>query len=108
MPGFLARIELHGGSDADYKTLHTNMATEGFLRSLTFGGVGYELPPATYFNGNPGVTVDTALQKVISAATKTKYPPDPNDKAGTKVTPGTSAIAVFEAPKGKQAGLKRT
>jgi len=109
MGNYLARVELHGGSESDYTTLHEKMAAQDFHRSLSLRQVGYQLPPATYFLAEDDVTTaNAALARVVKAVTDAKFPPDPNDKKGTKGTPHTSAIIVMEAPRGDQAGLKKT
>lgn len=45
---FIARVELHNGTDADYRTLHAAMEAEGFSRQIVSGGVSYHLPTAEY------------------------------------------------------------
>jgi N-acetylglucosamine-6-phosphate deacetylase len=42
------RIELHGGTDEEYKDLHAVMRKAGFSRTVRKGGTTYELPTAEY------------------------------------------------------------
>jgi hypothetical protein len=50
MPNFLARIEIHGGDDEDYKKLHSIMTTLDYTNYhlLPLGEYKKQLPPGTY------------------------------------------------------------
>jgi len=42
------RVELHGGTDEEYKNLRKSMREAGFLRTISKNGSKYELPTAEY------------------------------------------------------------
>ena len=49
MASFTTRVELHRAIDADYATLHTAMARQGFSRTIqSDAGQAYHLPTAEY------------------------------------------------------------
>ncbi len=72
MPNFTVRVELHGGTADDYETLHAEMETEGFSRTIRSGdGVDYHLPTAEYeIRGS--LSRDGVLEKAKTAATRTR------------------------------------
>ena len=48
---FITRVELHGGSEDDYQTLHEAMEQRAFVRQiLGQDGIWYHLPTATYYH----------------------------------------------------------
>jgi hypothetical protein len=107
MPGFLARVELHAG-EQDYGMLHKEMGAKGFQNGLMLVDTDYQLPTGTYFESRDDLTLATATSWVVDAATRAGYPPDRNQTKGSKGTPGTSAIVVFQTDTGRQAGLKKS
>ena len=49
MAVFLARVELHGGTESNYEILHSAMRDIGFARTVTRSdGVKFHLPSAEY------------------------------------------------------------
>ena len=49
MSYFITRVELHEATWADYESLHSLMAAQGFGRTVQAdSGVQYQLPPAEY------------------------------------------------------------
>ena len=106
MPGFIAHVELHSG-EQDYPKLHQQMAAKGFHNGLNLSGVDYRLPTGTYFQARDDLTLGIATALAADAATRAGYQPDKDRTKGSKGTPGTSAIVVFQTDTGHQAGLKR-
>ena len=53
MAHVVVRVELHGGTDAQYQLLHTKMFAAGFTRTILGGdGSTYNLPTAMYYSNN--------------------------------------------------------
>jgi hypothetical protein len=49
MNSYITRVELHGGTEADYQVLHTQMALKGFSHTVVADdGTTYNLPTAMY------------------------------------------------------------
>ena len=70
MAKFTTRVELHGYLTADdYETLHKEMASRGYIRTITNMDTNaeYQLPAAEY-NLIKDCTVDDALHLAINAA----------------------------------------
>jgi hypothetical protein len=64
MANFITRVELHNALWVDYETLHTEMAKEGFTRTIVSGqGVRYNLPTAEYY-----ITGLYSTQQVLTMA----------------------------------------
>ena len=72
MASYIARVELHSATYADYEILHPAMAAQGFQRYIYADtGSSYWLPTGTY--AGTGLSIDraTALSRAQAAATKT-------------------------------------
>jgi len=48
MNAYLARIEIHQGSESDYTALHKELETKAFERTIESDGKVYDLPSGTY------------------------------------------------------------
>ena len=72
MPSFIARIELHSGTAADYETLNDAMGALGFGRGVrSDDGTAVCLPTGQYV-GNGEVSAAEVSQIAQGAALKTK------------------------------------
>lgn len=74
MPNFTTRVELHKAStEKDYELLHSEMAKEGFSRTIKLSDetTVYHLPTAEYNIGGESLTPEQVLDKAKRAATKT-------------------------------------
>lgn len=71
MTQFTTRVELHDADADDYETLHAEMESRGFSRTIQSNeGVWYHLPPAEYdFDGNQDRSQVLALAKAAAAVT---------------------------------------
>ncbi len=73
MANFLARVELHAATYADYEVLHASMSRRGFLRRITADdGRNYQLPTGTYVVMNTTSTLQNALTAANTAASETR------------------------------------
>jgi hypothetical protein len=71
MAKYIARVELHAASYANYEFLHLQMAQRGFTR--TVAGVNhtvYQLPTGTYFIASD-IPLREVLNKAVAAANAT-------------------------------------
>lgn len=72
MPNFIARVELHSASYADYENLHVFMQQNGYLRTIRADdGNAYQLPTGTYVSTGTFSSSDVALRGAINAADAT-------------------------------------
>jgi hypothetical protein len=72
MPSFTTRVELHKAVETDYENLHSEMAKEGFSRTITSDDkVTYHLPTAEYNLIDSNLTRANVLEKAKKAAKKT-------------------------------------
>ena len=72
MPNFIARVELHSASYADYENLHVFMQQNGYLRTIRADdGNTYQLPTGTYVSTGTFSSSDVALRAAINAADAT-------------------------------------
>jgi hypothetical protein len=72
MPNFIARVELHSASYADYASLHIYMQHNGYLRIIRAdAGKTYQLPTGTYVSAKTVSSVSVALQSAVAAANST-------------------------------------
>ena len=72
MADFTTRVQLHGGIDQDYETLHAAMEREGFARVIeSDAGEFFHLPTAEYVRSSslPGARI---LESAKRAAAVTK------------------------------------
>lgn len=74
MTDFITRIELHDASWSDYVTLHRQMETQGFQRTIRSDqGATYHLPTAEYaITGT--LTASDVLERAKAAAATTSKP----------------------------------
>jgi Endoribonuclease GhoS len=73
MANFVARVELHSATYADYELLHTAMSRRGFLRKITADdGRTYQLPTGTYVVMNTTSSLQNALAAANTAASETR------------------------------------
>jgi hypothetical protein len=72
MPNFIARVELHSASYADYESLHIYMQQYGYARTVR-GDDGniYQLPTGTYVSASAMSSTTAALQGAVAAANAT-------------------------------------
>lgn len=71
MPKFTVRVELHGGTQDDYETLHEAMEETGFSRQIASSdGKTYYLPWAEY-SREGSLTRDRVLATAKDAAAQT-------------------------------------
>lgn len=71
MTSFIARVELHDATSADYAKLHEQMRTHGFSTTITSDeGNVYQLPTAEYEYVGATIRADV-LEKAKSAAATT-------------------------------------
>jgi len=72
MANYLARVELHRASPADYEQLHLSMQQRGYVREITGeDGVMYQLPAGTYFVIGTSAALSVALNAAVDAANET-------------------------------------
>ena len=72
MPKFIARVELHSASYADYERLHIYMQQNGYARVIRADtGKTYQLPTGTYVSVSGMSSTSDALQAAVSAANAT-------------------------------------
>jgi len=72
MPNFIARVELHSASYADYENLHTYMAQRGYERTIRGdNGKTYHLPTGTYVCIGTSASAEVALEAAVAAANAT-------------------------------------
>jgi hypothetical protein len=72
MPSFIARVELHSASYADYESLHIYMQQRGFVRVIKGNdGKAYHLPTGTYVSAGAISSTAGALQATVAAANAT-------------------------------------
>lgn len=71
MANFTTRVELHGArTEEAYKSLHKEMAKEGFRREISYdSGEAYQLPPAEY-NSSGNVSADDMVAKAKTAVSR--------------------------------------
>ena len=71
MAHYTTRVELHGANEAAYQTLQTEMAELGFTRIVVgHDGASYRLPASEY-NYEGDIPIDTVLDKAKYAAETT-------------------------------------
>jgi len=71
MAHYTTRVELHGAVEADYQTLYAAMEELGFSRTIVgHDGFTYQLP-ASEFNFEGEIPIDTVLDKAKYAAETT-------------------------------------
>ena len=72
MASFIARVELHSATYADYETLHVAMQAQGFGRTIVGGnGNTYYLPTGTYDADTTSATLQQAYDAAVVAAGRT-------------------------------------
>jgi len=72
MPNFIARVELHLASYADYESLHIHMQQYSYDRTIkSDDGKTYQLPTGTYVSVGGQSSANTALQAAVAAADAT-------------------------------------
>lgn len=72
MPNYIARVELHSASYADYENLHVYMQHAGYERTIKGDdGKTYQLPTGTYVNNGRFPSLVVAQQAAVSAANAT-------------------------------------
>jgi hypothetical protein len=72
MLNFIARVELHSASYADYENLHSYMQQNRYSRVIKGdNGNTYQLPTGTYVSVGNFSSADNALQAAITAANAT-------------------------------------
>ncbi len=72
MTDFLTRIELRGGSAADYELLDQAMAAASFSKTIrSERGVIYNMPSATYFSQADNLSVAEVRNLAVKAASRT-------------------------------------
>jgi hypothetical protein len=72
MPNFIARVELHSASYADYESLHIYMRQNGYSRVIKAdAGNTYQLPTGTYVSLTSMSSTSDALQAAVTAANAT-------------------------------------
>lgn len=72
MPNFIARVELHSASYADYENLHLFMQQRGYTRTLKGSeGKTYQLPTGTYISAGSMASANAALLAAVAAANAT-------------------------------------
>ena len=72
MSNFIARVELHSASYADYESLHIYMQQKGYARVIkSDDGKTYQLPTGTYVSVGALSSVAAALQSAVAAADAT-------------------------------------
>lgn len=72
MPNYIARVELHSASYADYENLHSQMQHRGYTRTIKGDdGKTYQLPTGTYVNSSSLPSASDALQAAVAAANAT-------------------------------------
>ena len=72
MANFIARVELHTASYADYEDLHGYMQQRGYSRTVKGdNGNTYQLPTGTYVSTGVYPSHDRALQAAGAAAGST-------------------------------------
>ncbi|MGH7243424.1 MAG: hypothetical protein ACREJD_08420 [Phycisphaerales bacterium] len=92
MANFTVRVELHGADDSDYESLHEEMESAGFSRTIkSDDGLWYRLPPAEYVCSGNYTRAD-----VLAAA-----------ETAAKTTGKKSAILVTESAGRRWSGLER-
>lgn len=90
MTGYIARVELHAASYANYEFLYLQMAQRGFTRTVVGANhTVYQLPVGTYF-----ITSDIVLQEVLNRAV-----------AAANATLKSSAVVVAECREAMWQGL---
>ena len=66
---FMTRVELHGGTAADYEKLHEAMRLQGFSRNVkSSDGVLYRLPTAQYRFESATLSLVQIREKASAAA----------------------------------------
>jgi len=73
MNRFTTRVELHQADSDDYDTLHDEMKSEGFSRTISLEGenVVYHMPTAEYNKHGENMTSEQVLEAAKRAASKT-------------------------------------
>jgi hypothetical protein len=72
MSNFIARVELHSASYADYESLHIYMQQKGYGRIIKGDdGKTYQLPTGTYVSASGLPSTSAALQSAVAAANAT-------------------------------------
>jgi len=68
MANFIARVELHSASYADYENLHAYMQRLEYARHIKGDdGKTYQLPTGTYVSVGRHASGDAALQSAVAA-----------------------------------------
>lgn len=93
MARFTTRVELHAASTVeDYNTLHEQMESRGFSRTIENNeGVTYRLPWAEY-----NCVVDNSIEEVLAAA-----------EAAAAATGKKYAVLVTESKRRRWSGLRQ-
>jgi hypothetical protein len=69
MPSFIARVELHSATYADYESLHLYMQQRRYSRVIKGDdGKTYQLPTGTYTSVGNFTSTPVALQSAVAAA----------------------------------------
>jgi hypothetical protein len=72
MASFIARVELHSATYADYEKLHTAMGSQGYARYIVSDeGESYWLPTGTYVAESVTWDRSAALSRAKTAASRT-------------------------------------
>jgi hypothetical protein len=72
VPNYIARVELHSATYADYEQLHAAMQQLGFARTVRGDNqTAYQLPTATYIMRNVTITLADACNAAVAAAITT-------------------------------------
>jgi hypothetical protein len=72
MANYIARVELHAATYDDYETLHAEMASRGYPRTIVGSdGVTYQLPTGTYVMRGTNISLQDALDRAGAAANAT-------------------------------------
>lgn len=72
MSDFIARVELHSASYADYENLHAYMEQYGYARTVKgHDAKTYQLPTGTYLSTSSFSSGSAALQSAVTAANST-------------------------------------
>ena len=78
MTSYTVRVELHDAEGSDYDDLHTEMAKQGFTKTILLNGVEHDLPTAEYSLIEDGTTTSAVLAKAKAAANEVKPTPKPS------------------------------
>jgi hypothetical protein len=107
MASLLVRVELYAATAEDYTLLRAQLGRIGYATNWRIGRQTFQLPTGMYFKAEGSLTLELAFAEVAETSRSIGFPPDPYPSRGLPA-PRRSAIAIIDAPRAIQGGLRIT